>query len=86
LSVGIQDIHERATLSVAETAELLGLGRGSAYEAARRGDIPTLRVGRRLLVPVPALLRLLGGSVPDPAEASPGAVVTAGRRRAINGV
>ncbi|MDP8929738.1 MAG: helix-turn-helix domain-containing protein [Actinomycetota bacterium] len=57
--MGLDEIRDRATLTVAEAAELLGVGRSSAYEAARRGDIPTLRVGRRLVVPVPALLRLL---------------------------
>ena len=50
----------RLWLTVPEAGRLLGMGRSSAYEAARRGQIPTLRLGRRLLVPVPALRRLLG--------------------------
>ena len=37
------------------------LGRSAAYEAARRGELPTRRVGRRLVVPVPALMRWLAG-------------------------
>ncbi len=49
----------RATLSVEEAARRLGIGRGLGYELARRGDIPTLRLGRRLVVPVAALERLL---------------------------
>ena len=40
-------------------ATILGISRGSAYEAARRGDIPTIRLGRRLVVPTAALRRLL---------------------------
>ena len=52
---------ERATLTVAETAARLGLGRNATYEAIRRGEIPALRVGRRLLVPVAALDRWLQG-------------------------
>jgi excisionase family DNA binding protein len=53
-------LHGRVTVSVEEAARLLGLGRSAAYEAARRGELPTRRLGRRLLVPVPALLEWLG--------------------------
>lgn len=49
----------RATLSVAEAARLLGIGRGTAYEAVHRGEIPSLRVGRRILVPRATVERLL---------------------------
>lgn len=57
--MGLDEIRDRATLTVQETAELLGVGRSCAYDAVRRGDIPTVRLGRRLVVPVPALIRLL---------------------------
>ena len=50
---------ERLVLTIAEAGKLLSLSRGSAYEAARRGDIPTIRIGRRLLVPRAALERML---------------------------
>lgn len=53
------DKPERRTYTIEETAKVLGLGRTSAYEAVRRGEIPVLRVGRRLLVPRAALERLL---------------------------
>ena len=45
--------------TIEETAALLRISRGSAYEAARRGDLPVLRIGRRLLVPRLALDRML---------------------------
>ncbi len=61
---GLEQIESRLTLSVEETAELLGLGRSAAYEAARRGEIPSRRLGRRVIVPVPALLEWLGASAP----------------------
>jgi excisionase family DNA binding protein len=48
------------TLTIEEAAALLGIGRSSAYNAAARGDIPTLRLGRRLLVPSAKLLAMLG--------------------------
>lgn len=53
---------ERKTLSVPEAATALGIGRSAAYEAARTGDLPTIRVGRRLLVPIVALERWLEGA------------------------
>ena len=49
------------TLTVERAAELLGIGRSAAYEAARRGELPTIRIGRRVLVPRAALLRLVNG-------------------------
>lgn len=58
---------ERQTLTVAEAGRLLGIGRASAYQAVTRGEIPTIRLGRRLVVPKAALDRLLrdgtGGAV-----------------------
>ena len=49
----------RLTLTIEETAEALGVSRTSAYQAAKSGEIPAIRVGRRLLVPIVALDRLL---------------------------
>ena len=45
----------RQTLTIDEAARVLGIGRNGAYEAARRGDIPTVRIGKRILVPRVAL-------------------------------
>ena len=52
------------TLSVEEAGRLLGIGRGAAYNAAKRGQIPTIRIGSRLLVPRAQLERLLNGDGP----------------------
>jgi excisionase family DNA binding protein len=52
----------RQTYDVEEAAQLLGIGRNQAYEAARRGDFPTIRIGKRLLVVKAALDRLLNGA------------------------
>ncbi len=62
--LGLDDIETRLTLSIEEVATLLGLGRTAAYEAARCGEIPSRRLGRRVIVPVPALLDWLGASTP----------------------
>jgi excisionase family DNA binding protein len=50
----------RLTISVEDAARLLDISRGLAYEAARRGELPTIRLGRRLLVPRARLLELVG--------------------------
>jgi excisionase family DNA binding protein len=47
------------TCTVPEAGKILGLGRNSAYEAARNGELPTIRFGRRIVVPKAALKRLL---------------------------
>jgi excisionase family DNA binding protein len=47
------------TLSVPEAGQRLGPGRNASYEAARRGELPVLRFGRKLRVPSVALERLL---------------------------
>ena len=49
-----------ATITIEEAGKLLGISRRSAYRAAAAGELPTLRLGRRLLVPTPRLLALLG--------------------------
>lgn len=47
------------TVSIPEAAKLLGISRNLAYLAAARGEIPTLKVGRRVLVPRAALDEVL---------------------------
>jgi hypothetical protein len=50
------------TLSVPEAGrKYFGLSRNAAYAAAERGDIPTIRIGKLLRVPVRQLERLLDG-------------------------
>lgn len=50
---------DRLTLTVEEAAHLLGISRGLAYELARSGKLPVIRLGRRLLIPRVALERML---------------------------
>ena len=57
-------VDDRLTLSVEECAKRLGIGRNSAYEAVARGEIPVIRVGKRLLVPKAQLDKLLTGETP----------------------
>lgn len=52
-------VQHRATLTVPEAAQILGISRSTAYELARVGTLPVLRLGRRLVVPTRALAALL---------------------------
>ena len=60
LVLALADVAERATITVDEAAQILGIGRSAAYEAVARGQLPTRRIGRRIFVPVPALMAWLG--------------------------
>jgi helix-turn-helix protein len=54
------DNNERLTMSVPEAGKkYFGLSRNGSYDAAERGEIPTIRIGRLLRVPVRAMERLL---------------------------
>ncbi len=52
----------RLTYSVPEAAQLLGLSRNSAYQAILTGELPHLKIGKRILVPKVQLLKLLEGN------------------------
>lgn len=53
---------ERLTLTVDEAAERLGLSRPVAYQAVKRGEIPVIRIGRRILIPIAALEKMLANA------------------------
>lgn len=56
----LDDIRSRPSLTVPEAGRVLGLGQVAAYRAVRNGDIPSIRIGARIVVPTPRLLALLG--------------------------
>ena len=53
---------QRLTMTVEEAAVVLGISRATAYDAVSRGEIPCIRIGRRILIPKVALERLLDGA------------------------
>jgi excisionase family DNA binding protein len=61
------DVKLRLTMTITEAAERLGIGRNQAYEAARTGQLPVIRIGKRMLVPVVAFERMLSGETKTPA-------------------
>jgi len=56
---------EKLTLTIAETAKILGISKGKAYTEAKLGHLPTIVFGRRIIVSRYGLERMLK-------EASPG--------------
>lgn len=66
----LEDIRDRATITIPEAAQLLGVSKGVAYGSARQGQIPVLELGARRVVPVAAFLRMLGEE-PGPAVIGP---------------
>jgi hypothetical protein len=55
----------RDAFTVEETGQILGISRASAFGAAKKGEIPTIKIGKRLIVPRRALERLLGATEAD---------------------
>jgi excisionase family DNA binding protein len=47
-------------MTVEEAAEILRISRNSAYEAVKRGEIPSIRIGRLLRVPRAVILKMVG--------------------------
>ena len=58
---------DRLTLTVEEAAELLGISRTLAYELVTRRELPSVRLGRRIVVPRRALEALLDATTDRPA-------------------
>jgi len=56
------DRDQSLTISVPEAGRRLGIGRSAAYQAAAVGQLPTIRIGGLLRVPLVALQRMLEGA------------------------
>jgi len=73
-------IEERLVLTVEEARALCRLSRNTMYAAIARGEVPHLRVGRRILIPRGALERFLSGSEQEGGEPSTGRSLPQQRR------
>ena len=62
MTIGNESKTEKLTLTVSQTANLLGLSRNSVYQGIFAGEIPHIKVGKRILVPRIALECLLNGA------------------------
>lgn len=56
-----QATQRKRPYSIDEAASELGLCRNTIYRLAASGELPTIRLGKRMLVPAPALHALLEG-------------------------
>ena len=57
--------RDKKTVSVEEAAKILDIGRNLAYDAVSRGEIPSIRIGGRILIPVAGLETLLNPQIKD---------------------
>jgi len=54
-----KDNNESMVLTVGETARLLRLSKTTVYDQIRQGSVPSIRLGKRILIPRAALMRKL---------------------------
>jgi hypothetical protein len=54
------DVLDKPTCTVEEFRRLMGLSKNPAYDAIKRGDIPSIRIGGRIVIPTAPLRQLLG--------------------------
>ena len=50
-------------LTIEQLAQVLRIGRGSAYRLAQTGELRTIKIGRQIRIPKAELLRYLGSTV-----------------------
>ena len=55
----VPDVASQPTMEVGDVAKAIGLSRGAAYNAVQTGEIPSIRIGRRIVVPTAAVRRML---------------------------
>ena len=54
-------ILAKPTMTVDELSKVLGIGRRQAYEAVKRGEIPSIKLGKRILISTRVVNRILDG-------------------------
>lgn len=64
------DPFSKPTMSINVAAELLGMSRNGAYDAAKRGEIPTIRIGGRVMVITAKLREMIDvkSQAPEPTD------------------
>ena len=61
----VQNIDSRLCISVPEAAAMLGVSRNFAYELVKRGELPVIKLGKRLLIPRTALEKMVERGMPS---------------------
>lgn len=62
-----KSMEQQRVMTIEEAAAVLRVSRPTAYRAVKKGQIPVIRIGTRMLVPVEALDRILAGETAQPA-------------------
>jgi excisionase family DNA binding protein len=52
-------VDNRSCITIPEAAKMLGISRNFAYELAKRGELPVLKLGNRKLIPRVRLEKML---------------------------
>lgn len=60
-------LTDRLTIDVQSAGRIFGIGRNAAYEAVKRGEIPSVKIGGRIAVPTGPLRKMLGIDTPEAA-------------------
>ena len=63
----LRALTEEVSVPVEVAGEALGIGRNSAYSAIKSGEIPSVRIGRRIAVPTAAIRKML--QIEEPSRA-----------------
>jgi excisionase family DNA binding protein len=58
----LSTVRERATLNITEAAAFLGIAKSTAYRMAESGELPTVKVGSRVLINAQGLLEFIGAN------------------------
>ncbi|MFI6331899.1 helix-turn-helix domain-containing protein [Micromonospora chersina] len=66
----IPDAAAEPTISVKRAADVLGISTRSAHAAAERGELPSIRVGRRVVVPTARFLAKYSDLLPEQTPAA----------------
>jgi len=66
----LPDPFQRPTIPVEEAGRILGISRSLAYQGTASGEIPSIQIGGRRVVPTAALLKMLGYQLPEVPHAS----------------
>jgi excisionase family DNA binding protein len=56
------NLPKRRTITVEEAAEILGIGRSTAFRYVQSGKIPSIKIGNRVLLTDTIIERLLAGA------------------------
>jgi hypothetical protein len=64
MSTQLDFTHSKLAITIPEAGKLIGLNKSASYAAAKRKDIPTVKIGRFLMVPVADLERKFGKTEP----------------------